>query len=214
MSQIEQLPVSSKDICNETRKDQVLSKVLEFTKNGWENDGEKLLAPFYTRRNESSSCLQCKLDNFLFTYRRAPHATTNESPAKLFLGRELRTHLDLLKPDIRKRVEKQQEAQRRSRENAVHRQYKIGDHVCARFYRGEEKWKQGVIVETCGPLTYIVEIEPEISTLHKKITVDLNVKPDSQVPTLDAQEKETESFPIVVRRYPERIRHTPVRLEL
>ncbi|XP_055622030.1 uncharacterized protein K02A2.6-like [Toxorhynchites rutilus septentrionalis] len=47
----------------------------------------------------TASNLQSNLNNFLQQYRLAPHATTGESPAKLFLGRALRTRLDLLKPD-------------------------------------------------------------------------------------------------------------------
>ena len=41
--------------------------------------------------------LNHKLANFLITYRNSPHCTTNETPAKMFLGRNLRTRLDLLK---------------------------------------------------------------------------------------------------------------------
>jgi hypothetical protein len=32
-------------------------------------------------------------------YRNAPHSTTNETPAKLFLGRNLRSRVDLIRPD-------------------------------------------------------------------------------------------------------------------
>ena len=36
------------------------------------------------------------LASFLLTYRSTPHSTTNETPSKLFLGRKMRTRLDLL----------------------------------------------------------------------------------------------------------------------
>ena len=52
--------------------------------------------------------LHQKINSFLLQYRNAPHATTNESPAKLFLGRQLRSRLDLIKPNIRDTVEKKQ----------------------------------------------------------------------------------------------------------
>ena len=45
---------------------------------------------------------------FILQYRNAAHATTNESPAKLLLGRQLRSCLDLIKPNIRDTVEKKQ----------------------------------------------------------------------------------------------------------
>jgi len=41
---------------------------------------------------------QC-LAEFLLMYCVTPHSATNASPSKLLMGRELRTHLDLLHPD-------------------------------------------------------------------------------------------------------------------
>ena len=41
-----------------------------------------------------------KIANFRLTYRNTTHSTANETPAKVFLGRNLRTHLSLIKPDI------------------------------------------------------------------------------------------------------------------
>ena len=39
-----------------------------------------------------------KLDNFLFAYRTTPSSVTGNTPSALFLGREIRSRLDLLKP--------------------------------------------------------------------------------------------------------------------
>ena len=47
------------------------------------------------------SSLQHRLSNFLLTYRSPPHAKTYESPSSLLLKREVRTQLNLLKPDGR-----------------------------------------------------------------------------------------------------------------
>ena len=51
---------------------------------------------------------QQRLENFLLSYRTTPHATTGESPCTLFLGRQLRTRLDLMFPSIQERVEVKQ----------------------------------------------------------------------------------------------------------
>ena len=59
-----------------------------------------------------------RIDQFLFDYRVATHTTTKESPAKLLLGRDLRTRFDLLKPNIRTNVHKNQEKQINSRSNS------------------------------------------------------------------------------------------------
>ena len=49
-----------------------------------------------------------RLTTFLLAYRNAPHATTQEAPDKLMHGSLLRTRLDLLKPDLRKKVQENQ----------------------------------------------------------------------------------------------------------
>ena len=44
------------------------------------------------------------LMKFLLHYRITPHAVTGASPSSLFLGRNIRTRLDLLHPDIESRI--------------------------------------------------------------------------------------------------------------
>ena len=56
--------------------------------------------------------LERALASFLLRYRSTPHATTGVSPCSLFLGRNLRTHLDLLKPNVGARVVSQQDKQK------------------------------------------------------------------------------------------------------
>ena len=41
-----------------------------------------------------------RLCEFLLSYRNTPHSTTNEAPSMLFLKRQLRTCLDLLRPNV------------------------------------------------------------------------------------------------------------------
>ena len=55
------LPITSKQISVETRRDAVLSQVLEYTLKGWPNSNMKgsELAPFHSRRNELTVNLGC-----------------------------------------------------------------------------------------------------------------------------------------------------------
>ena len=59
-----------------------------------------------------SLTLQHRLANFLLTFHTTPHATTNEPPCILFLGRSLRTRLDLLGPDRERTVVSSQARQK------------------------------------------------------------------------------------------------------
>ena len=52
MSQIASLPVTSSQIQTATRKDPVLSKVLQSTSNGWPSEVDKPLLPCWRKRLE------------------------------------------------------------------------------------------------------------------------------------------------------------------
>ena len=53
-----------------------------------------------TKSETEVKSLKIKLARFLLAYRNTPHSTAGEPPSHLFLGRRLRTRLDLLKPDL------------------------------------------------------------------------------------------------------------------
>ncbi|RXN30262.1 putative protein K02A2.6-like protein [Labeo rohita] len=103
--------------------------------------------------------LNQKLQNFLFAYRNAAHATTNRTPAMLFLGRPLRSRLDLLKPNLKRTV---QDKQLKQSQGGKTRELEVGDSVLARDYRGDHKWMPARIKERTGPLSYTVEVAPDI----------------------------------------------------
>ncbi|XP_065204153.1 uncharacterized protein K02A2.6-like [Planococcus citri] len=85
-----------------------------------------------------------KIDNFLLTYRRAPNSTTGETPAKLFMGHEIRTRLDFLRPTKGEKITGTQVPN-----------FKVGDEVAFREYQNREsKWSDGVIVKQQGAVNY------------------------------------------------------------
>ncbi len=58
-----------------------------------------------------SGTLQDKICRFLFAYQNTQQSTTGVSPSELLLGRKMRSTLDLVHPDLRRKVEWAQERQ-------------------------------------------------------------------------------------------------------
>ena len=104
---------------------------------------------------------QHKVANALFRYRNTPHSTTDKTPAQLFLKREPRTHLSLVKPSLQRHVEKKQVASKLYRDG-LHPRGRIFDlyqPVRVKNTRGgKEKWIAGTIVVVKGPETYLVRV--------------------------------------------------------
>ena len=70
---------------------------------------ERAIQTFKTcMKKLSKGSLQDRVNIFLFKYRTTPQTTIGVSPAELLMGRKLRTHLDLLVPDIRGRMQMRQ----------------------------------------------------------------------------------------------------------
>ena len=67
-------------------------------------------------------------------YRLTPHSTTGKSPAELMLGRQPRSRLDLLKPDLEKTVHKKQDVQKRAHDKAALNSNFQGEAVYVRNY--------------------------------------------------------------------------------
>ena len=79
-----------------------------------------LVAPYHPRSNgqaerfvqtfkqflkaEGSNSIKQSLAPFLFSYRTTPNSMTGQTPAELFLNRRLRMRLDLLRPDLGRKV--------------------------------------------------------------------------------------------------------------
>ncbi|PFX12271.1 Uncharacterized protein K02A2.6 [Stylophora pistillata] len=124
--------------------------------------------------------LNIKLARFLLTYRNTPHSTAGEPPSQLFLGRRLRTRLDLLKPDLFIQVNNRQIEQSVAKSGSVTRNFCNGQRVIARNYTGKSKWVPGIVRARLGPLSYEVEIGPDL--VWRRHTDQLR---DSNVPVAD-----------------------------
>ncbi|XP_018368423.1 PREDICTED: uncharacterized protein K02A2.6-like [Trachymyrmex cornetzi] len=85
------------------------------------------------RMATTPSTIRQDLNEFLRQYRKAPHSTTGQSPAQLFLGRNLRTRLDLVRPqDTHERILEKQQVEFKPPSRNLH--YEI-DYQGKRFKR-------------------------------------------------------------------------------
>ena len=95
-----------------------------------------------------------------FGYRSTPHSTTGRSPSALFLGRELRTRLDLLKPNCEEHVlSKKSKQALQHNQHAKTRCFEVGQQVMARNYGTGPKWPPAVVKSRLGPVTLLVETD-------------------------------------------------------
>ena len=110
------------------------------------------------RKNDGLT-LSHRLANFLLTYRTTAHSTTGAPPSELLMGRTLRTRCDLLKPDVRRRVEQRQAKQKeRHDQHARLRTLQVGQAVMAKNFGPGDSWLRGVVARQLGPVTYLVNL--------------------------------------------------------
>ena len=101
-----------------------------------------------------------KIARFLFSYRTTPQSTTGITPAELLMNRKLRSRLDLLKPDLAKRVTEKQEKQKSAHDyHAAHHFFQVGDEAYVKNFRSYgPKWLSGRITQCTGPVSVRVEL--------------------------------------------------------
>ena len=101
-----------------------------------------------------------RLENFLLTYHTTPHSITNSTPASLFLGRDIRTRFDLMKPDLEGTISKKQAEQViHHDQHAKEKQFQIKGKVMVKNFRSDPTWVSGVIIQKLAPLIYLVEVQ-------------------------------------------------------
>ena len=120
---------------------------------------EKLVQSFMkgVKADKSGRTLHHRLDRFLLAYQSAPHATTSLSPAQLLLGRNVKTRLDLIKPDVTREVNKKLlQSNSSSLKSFVNNQ-----DVWVRNYRRGPKRVRGTVIERTGPVLYRVKVNDQ-----------------------------------------------------
>ena len=84
----------------------------------------------------SGTPLSQRLYSFLLSYRSTPRTTTNCTPSSMFLQRELRTRLDLVRPSSENEVLTHQAYQVQGKDrHACVREFQEGEKVMVKNYR-------------------------------------------------------------------------------
>ena len=113
----------------------------------------------------NSLSLEHRLANFLILNRSTPHTVAGQSPAELFLGRQIRNCFTLPKPNHNRAVEEQQLKQKEHHDKGrvKLREFKLNEVVLVRNWRrGVERWIPGRITQMKGPCTYLLRYEHQI----------------------------------------------------
>ena len=142
--------------------------------------------------------LQRRVLNFLFSYRSTPHTTTGVSPSSLFLHRQIRTRLDLLRPDRESHVlNKQSQQKDQHDQRARDREFFVGQSVMARNLRPGADWVPAVVVERLGPLTYLVETSDRLLwKRHIDLLRELCVRETREFESAEPEVAESEGDPL------------------
>ena len=107
----------------------------------------------------SSGSLQARVNDFLFKYRITLQTTTGISLAQLMLGRQLRSHLDLLLPNVADKVQWNQSLQKQTHDyHARDRQLQIDDLVLAKNHGQGPPWLPSKIMKQSGAVTFLIEL--------------------------------------------------------
>ena len=148
------------------------------------------------------------------SYRSTPYTTTLFTPAQLFIGRNISTKIDLIKPS-RLIVKKKSHD-----ENEI-RSFSSKDNVIVRFFGGKEHWKNGKILKKLICKMYLVSLDGKcyrrhIDQIKRSCSVardfgdsDLwdTVKTSVDERNIKPNEKEI----TMINRYPQRNRRPPMR---
>ena len=96
------------------------------------------------------SQMQEIIDDFLWGYRSTPR-DNGKTPSEMFLGWNIRTRIDLIKPSF--------DSSTTIKESSTLRKFELKDKVLVKNeHRGKDKWIPGVIIKVLGSRCYIIKI--------------------------------------------------------
>ena len=99
------------------------------------------------------------MSRFLLQYRIIPHTATDHPPAKLLFGQNLRSRLDLIKPDLAKSVDNRQHKQKENHgQKSPSQTFEVRDKVYVRNFRDGNTWVPGYLLQAFGPCSFMAKL--------------------------------------------------------
>ena len=170
---------------------------------------------------QSIGSIETRVSRFLFRYRTTPHSLTMRSPAELFLGRQPRTHLNAMLPDIQRRVHDHQGAQKLYRDRgACERDLSFGDRVYVSAVdrlRGMEscRWVPGHVVGVNG-VKFTIELSDgrvivrHADQVRRRYSADVTHDPHKIIPFSVARPVTPPPIPGLVSPAPVSVMPSPI----
>ena len=111
--------------------------------------------------SNSELSIEERIQKILFSYRTTPHPSTGETPAKLLMGRELRTRFSNLKPSLQttKEIELCEKMKTTSK-------FTQGDLVYALNLRSGPRWVPGYVIDGKF-LNYYIQVGTQVWKRHE-----------------------------------------------
>ena len=104
--------------------------------------------------------VETRVSRFLARYRITPQTSTGVSPAELLLGRKPRSRLNLVYPEIGRKVRQSPASQKLAHDwHAKERTMLEGEAVYARYFRSAPYWMPGVLKQSTGPTSFAVQLK-------------------------------------------------------
>ena len=111
-------------------------------------------------KRSTKDTLETRVSRFLFQYRITPNTTTGISPAELMMGRQLRSHMHLLHPELAEQVSISQQRQQLNHDKrAKDRKFSIRDRIYSKDFPAGLSWLFGTIKEKRGLMLFLIELE-------------------------------------------------------
>ncbi|XP_018401810.1 PREDICTED: uncharacterized protein K02A2.6-like [Cyphomyrmex costatus] len=133
------------------------------------------------------STMTSKVENILYRFRATP-LHCGKSPSEIYLNRQIRTSLDLLRPPSIRST---------STQECHVSQLSVGDRVQSRAYSGTQRWKLGVVTKKLGRLHYLIHLDE--GYLIKR---HINQLRQSEVPKEKPERKSVHFGPVTRNWYP------------